>query len=246
MPQPATVTLIKAAGPAGSTTTTAADAGPPAPTTPARRKLADAIAAKAAADAALGRAASAVNAASTLVAQEATARAELDDMTRRNAEAVTEWIRGGGEGQPQIVEPFELRALQDGLNTAVATASAARLALPDLQKRMDAARDAAVAAGRDVDHAMRAVLEDEATAIAGDIAALFDRATALRARLWGLGNHVQARMVQSNALQSSIRRLLERAAPVEASAAAVNAQQDRWRDLADRLAADPDATINPE
>jgi hypothetical protein len=199
---------------------------------PARRKLADAIAAKATADALFGEAAAAVTAASSLITQEDVARRQLDGMNQRNAESVTEWANSGGKGKPDIADPVIVATLQHDMTIATANAT-------------ESARTGSVATRHDVDTALVAVLEDEATATDAEIAALFDRVTVLRARLWGLGNHVQARMPRSYVL-GNIRRILERVLAAEPTSAAVNAEQDRWRALADKLTTDPTATIQPE
>jgi hypothetical protein len=212
--------------------------------TPARRALASAIAAKASAQQVHAEAAAAVTATSDLIAQEAIARQQLDDMNRRNAEFVAEWAKSGATGKPDIADPVMIDALQHDLNMAAASASAARLALPDLQATMEVARAEATAARERVEEAVRAVLVEEATVIDAGIAALLERATALRAQLYGLGLHSQ-RIPRGAQLTSEVRRLIERYM-AEPNDAAVNASQGQWRALAERLVTDHTATIQPE
>jgi phage-related protein len=210
----------------------------------ARRALAAAISRKADADAAMQRTTAAVTAVSRLVNAEATARKSLDEANARAADAIADWAQNGATGEPDTVDSLVMVTLNHDLAMATATATAARASLPRLEAEHQTTRSAVAAARVGIEEAMRNVLADEAAAIDAEIAALFDRVTALRTRLYGLGNHVQ-RMQGANALVNGIRRLVERFIPDPTNAAVV-ASQDRWRAFAERLTTDPDATIEAE
>ena len=214
------------------------------PPSDARKALAAAIRRKADADAAMQRTAAALTAVSRLVNAEATARKAVDDVNARSADAIADWAKNGATGEPDAVDSVVVATLNHDLAMAAATATAARASLPRLQAEHDAARSAITAIRAGIDEAMRNVLAEEAASIDTEIAALFDRVTALRARLYGLGKHLP-RMPMAHALANAVHLSLDRYVP-EPTDTAVVAHQDRWRDLAERLMTDPDATIQPE
>jgi hypothetical protein len=206
--------------------------------------LASALAAKASAQQAHVQAAAAVTATGKLIAEEASARSQLENMNRQNAQYVTDWAKSGGEGSPDFADPIVIDALQHDYNMASAKAAAARLAQPDLQVKMEVARAEATAARDVVEQAARAVLAEEAATIDAAIVGLLDRVTALRAQLYGLGIYSQ-RLPRATTLTNDVRRLLERY-PANPSDAAISAAQNRWRALAERLVTDHTATLQPE
>jgi hypothetical protein len=213
------------------------------PRSEARRALSAAIDHRVDANAAMQGTTAALTAVSGLVDGERTARAKLDEANARAADAIAAWAKEGATGTP-VKCGDDLTALLREVEEATVTATAARASLPRLQAEHEAAR-AVVATARDAIHdAIQSVLAEEAAAIDGEIAALHDRLLVLRTRLYGLGRHAE-RMPNSRKLVATLTRMCERFAPDPADAATL-ANQPRWRELAERLSTDPDATIEAE
>jgi hypothetical protein len=208
----------------------------------ARLALADAQARKADANAAFGVACAALNRVSGLVGAESIARSRLDEAQARVGDAIGAWARSGGKGDaPRSGD--EVIQLQREAEAASVTASAARTSLVGLQTEAESARALLNAAHADLVAAARAVQLEEAAAINRQVAAALEHLRVLRARLYGIGEHLQR--TGGGQHTNAIRAMIEQPEP-QPTQADVNATLAVWQRHADRLFADPAAPLTWE
>ncbi|HEY1749581.1 MAG TPA: hypothetical protein VGG11_22830 [Xanthobacteraceae bacterium] len=212
----------------------------PAARAPARQRLAAAHTAADAARARHGAANAAVAAVQALSADKARLERELESLLAGSKSELAAWATAGASGEAPLPDSAQVLELHGEIEKAVVRATAAAGALAQLQDEALQARADSRAAIDRIDQSVRAVLAEEANAIDAEIGKQFERITALRSELVGLGNHAQR--TGAHTLINCISTYLDRFPP-EPKETAIIASQARWRTLAERLATDPDATL---
>jgi hypothetical protein len=206
-----------------------------------RTAIAAAIERKGAAEATMRDATAALAAVDRLVQAEAAARAKLDAANAAAAERITRWAKGGASGEAPGPDP-DLAALRSALDTATATANAARASRPALEAEQQATRNAVAAARAEIDKCVRAALLDEAGYLDRRIKLLQEPILKLHSQLYALGEMFR-RTPGANAAENAVRALVDLPQP-QPTQATVDAHVPSWRDYAERLARDPDAMFD--
>jgi len=184
---------------------------------------------------------------------EAEAQADLDEIAKREAEAITTWAQTG-EGQMPEPQLAARKRAGDKLVRAKALAQAAQAGLGDLNARLqDAAQQHREIASR-TRAIVNSVLIEEAETIAATLDATLLRGGALMARLAALHEHFGAQHDLNDASTYKPGETLRALMPPASVAATllhripvadVDAYLAEWKDLARDLARDPDATTAP-
>jgi hypothetical protein len=193
------------------------------------------------ADAALGEAVKAQNAAEQLVGARDKIKARIAELEHKAPDAVEPWATAGGVGQPTLPHTEELKELRRQLSEAERTADAARLAIPALKIRIRKAQTSSSDAIAAIRLAVVSVVADDAQSIIADIRRLDQESARRRALLEAAIRYLDRTMAQHRLLDAGIaaqRLRLSVPAHIGPTEASIAAAVPKWNEFSERLLTD--------